>query len=205
MLNADWKNKEEGYISAPGGGGTFIKTALEKIGGYNNGLTSAEETDVGIRLREAGYRIYLISDVMAMHDYGVNSVADLLMRFYGSGRGRFRILVSDNVPLEIRKWSWALPKQAAAILSVILLLIVTGFTYLALLMVMAYPVAYLVRVLITDWKHIVTRKNGMDAFLYSYIYYITKPLVLMGMLREFFTYTIKQMNRADRMKHPEKA
>jgi cellulose synthase/poly-beta-1,6-N-acetylglucosamine synthase-like glycosyltransferase len=192
MLNADWKNKEEGYISAPGGGGTFMKAALEKIGGYNNGLTSAEETDVGIRLRDAGYRIYLISEVMAVHDYGVNSVGELLKRYYASGRGRFRILVCDNVPAEIRRWSWALPKQAVAVLSIMFLLMFSGHKFVVVFLVAAYPVLYLARVIISDWTLIVTRKNGLDAFLYSYIYYITKPLVLLGMIRESIVY-IKQM------------
>lgn len=191
MLNVDWKNKEEGYINAPGGGGTFMKAALEKIGGYNNGLTVAEETDIGIRLRDAGYRIYLINDVMAVHDYGVNSVGDLLVRFYGSGRGRFRILICDNVPPEIRRWSWALPKQAATVLAILLMLIFSGHIYVAILLLAAYPVVYLARVIISDWKHIMTRKHGLEAFLYSYIYYITKPLVLLGMIRELAVYTIK--------------
>lgn len=205
MLNVDWLNKEEGYINAPGGGGTFMKAALEKIGGYNSCLTVAEETDVGVRLRDAGYRVYLLNDVMAIHDYGVNSFSALLMRIYGSGRGRFRILVCDNVPQEIRKWSWALPKQAAAFLAIIFLLQISGFSNLALLLILAYPLAYLARVIISDWKHIITRKHGLDAFLYSYIYYITKPLVLLGMVREFLVYTIKHINKNNRMKLSVKA
>ena len=195
MLNVDWKKKEEGYINAPGGGGTFIRSALEKIGGYNIGLTSAEETDVGIRLRNAGYKICLINDIMATHDYGVNSFGELLKRIYGSGRGRFRILVCDKVPPEIRRWGWALPKQAAVVLSIILLLIFCGFLYVAIFLLVAYPVLYLARVIISDWNHIINRKHGLEAFLYSYIYYITKPLVLMGMIYESVVYAFKQLNK----------
>ncbi len=193
VLNVDWKNKEEGYINAPGGGGTFLKAALEKIGGYNNGLTSAEETDVGIRLRDLGYRIYLINDVMAVHDYGVNSVMELIMRFYSSGKGRFRILLCDNVPFEIRKWSWNLPKQAVIVLVAILLLVFFGYVYVAIALLLSYPVVYFARVIITDWKHIITRKHGLDAFLHSYIYYIMKPVVLFGMIRESVSYCMKQL------------
>ncbi|HBG04812.1 MAG: hypothetical protein A2075_11565 [Geobacteraceae bacterium GWC2_58_44] len=191
MLNVDWKNKEAGYINAPGGGGTFLKRLLDNIGGYNSGLTSAEETDVGIRLRDAGHRIYLMDQVMAVHDYGVNGVRQLLMRFYGSGRGRFRILLCDNVPPEIRRWSWALPKQAAAAAAIIALLFWSGLVRTAIFLLAAYPVLYLARVVISEWKQIVTRKHGWDAFLHSYIYYLTKPLVLLGMIREMTAYLAK--------------
>ncbi|MBI5237015.1 MAG: glycosyltransferase [Deltaproteobacteria bacterium] len=193
MLNIDWKKKEEGYISAPGGGGTFIRAALEKIGGYNSALPMAEETDVGIRLGSAGYRIYLINDVMAAHDYGVKSLWELIKRFYASGKGRFRILVCDNVPPEIRKWSWSLPKQAAAAIAAISLLLLSGYTYAIIILLLSYPVIYLPRVVISDWKNIVTRKFGMDAFLYTYTYGLMKPVILLGMIRESVVYAVKRL------------
>ncbi len=191
ILNVDWKNKEEGYINAPGGGGTFIKAAIEKIGGYNSGLTLAEETDLGIRLRDIGYRIYLINDVMAVHDYGVKSILELIKRFYAQGKGQFKILVCDNVPPEIREWSWNLPKQAAAVLAIMLLLLFSGHIYAIMALLFLYPVVYLARVIVSDWRHIITRRHGMDAFLYSYIYYVMKPVILFGMMREAISHTLK--------------
>ena len=193
VLNIDWKKKDEGYINAPGGGGTFIKGALEKIGGYNSGLTVAEEIDVGIRLREAGYKIYLINDVMAVHDYGVNTIREFVMRFYVSGKGRFRILVCDNVPPEIRKWSWNLPKQAAVVLPAISLLLFSGYAYVIIAVLLSYPVVYLAIALVSSWKYIITRKLGLDAFLYSYTFCIMKPVILLGMIRESVAYGLKRL------------
>jgi len=193
VLNIDWKKKEEGYINAPGGGGTFIRAALEKIGGYNVGLPVAEEIDIGIRLRAAGYRICLINDVMAAHDYGVNSVWELALRYYGSGRGRFRILVCRDVPEEIRKSSWKLPRQAAIALAVISLMLFLGYGYEVLALLFSYPVIYPAVVVLADWKNIVTKKLGLDAFLYTYIFGVMKPVIFLGMVRESVEYGIKRL------------
>lgn len=195
VLNIDWKKKEEGYVNAPGGGGTFIRAALEKTGGYNIGLPVAEEIDIGIRLRAAGYRICLINDVMATHDYGVNSVWELALRYYGSGRGRFRILVCRDVPREIRKSCWKLPRQAAAVLAVITIMLLLGYSLEVLALLLLYPAVYPAVVVMADWKNIVTKKLGLDAFLYTYIFGMMKPVIFLGMLRESVAYGIKSLKQ----------
>jgi glycosyltransferase involved in cell wall biosynthesis len=192
MLSVDWKTKEGGYANAPGGGGTFLKSVLQQIGGYNNGLTLAEETDIGIRLRNIGQKIYMIDDTMAIHDYGVNNFRELVKRYYGQGRGRFRTMIASNVPLEIRKWSYSLPLQAAVMLILMAIMIYYGYLSATIILMALYPVIYFIRVIITDWKYIVTRKYGLNAFLYSYIYYIMKPVILWGIFCEFIVYTVKR-------------
>ena len=195
MLNMDWKKKEEGLIEAPGGGGTFIKAALEQVGGYNACLSLAEETDIGIRLRAKGYKIYLLNDAMAVHDYGVKNIRDLCFRYFAHGRGRFRILVCENVAPAVRKWSLKLPVQAAAALAVLGLFLVRGHIPAAMALLLAYPVVYIVRVIVSDWKYIMKRKQGLYAFLYSYVNYLMKPVIFAGMLMECIAYTMRLFRR----------
>jgi glycosyltransferase involved in cell wall biosynthesis len=203
MLNIDWKMKKEGYINAPGGGGTFTTTALKEIGGYNGSLVLAEETDVGIRLRNVGHSIYMINDIMAAHDYGVNTVSELCKRFYSHGIGRFRILTSDNVPPEIRKWSYKLPLQAMAILLILLASAHYGYLLESIILVTAYPIIYIIIALMAGRKYM-TKKGDLDPFLYFYISAVMKPIILLGMLKESVVYSIKQLKKKNQPRVPKK-
>jgi glycosyltransferase involved in cell wall biosynthesis len=193
MLNIDWKKKDEGYINAPGGGGTFIKAAIEKIGGYNAGLPVAEEIDIGIRLRAAGYRICLINEPMASHDYGVNSLRALVRRYYDAGSGRFRILICRDVPEEIRKSSWKLPRQAGALLAAVTFMVFLGYGYETLTLLLSYPALYPAVVVLADWKNIIRKRLGLDAFLYTYIFGVMKPVIFLGMVMEAGSYAMKRL------------
>jgi glycosyltransferase involved in cell wall biosynthesis len=190
VLNIDWKRKQAGFIESPGGGGTFRRTALEQIGGYNSNLRVAEETDLGIRMRRMGYKIYMINDVMAQHDYGVNTISDLIRRYYNLGKCRFNILTSGAVPRALKSWALALPKQALLALSLMLLMLLCGYFVTVIAFIFAYPAVYAVLVLIRDRRQIMKRGVDIDAFLHSYLYYLMKPVILLGMVKEALSCTL---------------
>lgn len=188
VLNIDWKRKQAGFIESPGGGGTFRKDILEMVGGYNCLLTHGEEMDLGMRMREIGHKIYMVDAVMAEHDYGVWNLAELFQRYFASGKGRFKIIAAGNVPPQLLQWALALPKQAVIAIAAMVLATLIGHLQIVLTFFLAYPLAYALLVLIRDRHLIITRGGGIDAFIYSYLYYMMKPVILLGMLSESVAY-----------------
>ncbi len=68
-----WKTAHLGEIDAPGGGGLFRVTALREVGGYDDTMAAAEETDVGHRLRRRNFKILRLPEPMAQHDMHMHS------------------------------------------------------------------------------------------------------------------------------------
>jgi len=76
ILLSHWKNKKEGYSSATGGGGTYKKSCLLRVNGYDERIRKGQETELGERLRKAGYKIWFLNTIMGIHNYGVKSIID---------------------------------------------------------------------------------------------------------------------------------
>jgi len=94
ILTYPWLIQRPGYVDAPAAGGTFLKGALEAVGGYNADVLRGEETELGMRLRGAGYRILSIDRRMATHSLHdqVGGIRGLWSRYRGNGRSYARVL-----------------------------------------------------------------------------------------------------------------
>lgn len=92
ILEYPWKMRRPGDVDAPGAGGTFLKSALAEVGGYNSDVSRGEETELGARLRDRGYRVLLIDHSMGTHDYGIRHVGGLWARYKNMGRSFARVL-----------------------------------------------------------------------------------------------------------------
>jgi len=182
VLSTEWKVKQVGYIDSPGCGGTFIKAALDKVGGYNSQASIAEETDLGIRLRQEGYAIRLIDSNMCIHDYGVNNILGLIYIYFRNGKARGKLYLMQNMPWEIRKISLKLLIQGLVMLLAMVLFIITGYVALIVILccigpILLFPYIYFKR-------HLILSKNkiGISGFIYYYLDTFMKPVVLTGII-----------------------
>lgn len=107
ILQYAGKGKQPGDVGASAAGGTFLRSALEETGGYNSELLCGEETELGHRLGQHGYRILLIEQIMGTHDFGIRGLGGLWARYRNAGRAFARILQLPEVP------SLAAEKRAA--------------------------------------------------------------------------------------------
>ena len=179
-LHHGWEIKQVGFVEAPGGGGTFLKSALLDVGGYAANLPGMAETEIGIRLREKGHRILLIDEVMGTHDYEITTLSQLLKWYYDRGYGVFgRILTFPEAP------AWR-PVQVvarkdlvftAACLALTVVLFISGYWFLVLLL----PLALVVYVLLRYWNYGPVEKRWHTLTFYLLVY-IGKPVVALGSL-----------------------
>jgi hypothetical protein len=92
ILSIDWESKPIGEVQAPGGGGLFHREKLIKVGGYRNDLTAAEETELGARIIDNGYKIKRIPVPMCKHKLGISRFPQFWTRAKRSGCSRMQIL-----------------------------------------------------------------------------------------------------------------
>ena len=85
VLLAHWAGRKEGYHEATGAGGTYLKSALLTINGYDERIRKGQETELGERFLDAGFKIWFMNEPMGIHDYGVRKLTDLVKIFYLDG------------------------------------------------------------------------------------------------------------------------
>ncbi len=182
VLNYPWSVRESGFVDAPGGGGTFLRSALEITGGYNPLILKGQETELGYRLRAKGYRIYMIDHTMGVHDYGIDSLNGLVKRSYlmGISYGMVMTMSRERSYGDLFRRARNLILQGVVFLALVLFLLVTG----RILFVLALPLLTALYVVARYYREIFRNKN-----LYGYAYYLlmhlNKPVVLLGMTTFF--------------------
>lgn len=190
----NWEIKQTGFVDAPGGGGTFLKSALLDVGGYAAGLPGMAETEIGIRLRGKGYRILLIDEVMATHDYEVTTLGQLLQWYYRRGYGHFGPILTfpeapawRNVQIIARK-DLIFTAVSLAFTGTVLF---NGYWYLVFLL----PLLLILYVVLRYWNYGPADKRWQTLTYYLLIYG-GKPVVALGSLtyllrHSFFKYVDK--------------
>jgi glycosyltransferase involved in cell wall biosynthesis len=80
LLLHDYGNRKPGFIDAPGAGGTFLKRVLLDVNGWDERIPRGEETELGERLRKAGYKIWFLDKKMGAHNQDNISLVQFLDR-----------------------------------------------------------------------------------------------------------------------------
>lgn len=92
IIGADWTFYSSGQALAPGSGGLFRTSVLKEIGGYSPILVAGEETELGSRLRKAGYKILCLNNQMASHELELKSFFQYWKRCIRGGRAIAELL-----------------------------------------------------------------------------------------------------------------
>jgi GT2 family glycosyltransferase len=82
--NIEW-NCEEGEIQAFGGDVLIKRSVLESVNGYNDLLSAGEDPELSYRIRQAGWKIIGLPDLMTHHDIAMDSLSQYLRRSVRSG------------------------------------------------------------------------------------------------------------------------
>lgn len=75
----------EHFVNTPNGG-TFRKSALVSVNGYDERIKKGQETELGQRFQKAGYKILYRHVCQGVHDFDISTTSDLLQRFLNDGR-----------------------------------------------------------------------------------------------------------------------
>jgi len=182
VLNYPWSIRRSGFVEAPGAGGTFLKGVLQMINGYNPLILKGQETELGYRIRQKGYRIYKIEHTMGVHHYGINNLCDLAKRSYlmGISYGMILTMPREQSYADLFWRARNMLAQGIIFLVLVLILVITGKPLFLLFL----PVVTVLYVLLRYWKDVFRRKDW-----YGYAYYmlmhLNKPVVFFGIISFF--------------------
>jgi len=78
------KNLKDHFVKTPNGG-TFKKSALISVNGYDERIKKGQETELGSRFAEIGYKILFLNIPQGVHDFEIKSIIDMIKRNYLNG------------------------------------------------------------------------------------------------------------------------
>jgi glycosyltransferase involved in cell wall biosynthesis len=197
VLSYPWQKRQTGYINAPGAGGTFLKHVLIKLGGYNSGIRCGEETELGFRVIQAGYKIYMIGCDMGTHDYGINNMFDLFAQSFTMGKSFGKMLILPAMPSyrDLRMHAKNVLIQGIFALAVAVFVILIKQAEFLLVT----PIILIVYVIIRYRKEYASQQDRYVLFYYMFMH-LCKPVVFSGVLVYLFRYSAKKCSRLIRLK-----
>lgn len=83
--------KKEGYTRFTSTGATYLKHALLSVNGYDERIRRGQETELGDRFRNAGYKIWCTGYEMGSHNFGINSVQQLFKKEFLQGKSNVQV------------------------------------------------------------------------------------------------------------------
>ena len=180
ILEYPWKVKEVGEIDAPGGGGTFVRSALDDVNGYDPEILKGQETELGCRLRQRGTRILLIDVVMGIHDYEIRSLMDLWVYYEKRGQSFAHLLGLPESPSieEAQRAARRMHFQIPMVALSFILLCMAGLWWILLVI----PLALISYITVRYWQPPKLRHLRISYFLLDYFF---KPVVWWGMIRVY--------------------
>ena len=179
---------KERYCESTNGGGTYIKEKLLSINGYDERILKGQESELGVRYRQKGFKILYIDEVQGLHNFGLDSVSDFI-RFsltYGRSGGyllKMKEDLNDFIILSAQSIKKILISNILS-LSVILISIVTIKWYLI-------PVYYFVRISFILFKAAVLKRRSPRQIIFSLTQYLFSFFTFLGIVKVLADPTFK--------------
>jgi GT2 family glycosyltransferase len=190
LCSLEWQ-KQPGYISACGGIFMTRVEVFRSVGGFRNDVMAAEDDELCLRVRRAGWKILAVDEQMVLHDSAITRFSQWWTRArragmaYAQGAALHGSSPERHFVRECKSiWFWGLGVPAAT-------LTLTGPTSgLSLFALLAYPA-------LATKIYRAARKRGWshnEAWIYAYFTVIGKYPALLGVMQ--FHYRTRWQKRA---------
>jgi len=140
LCDIEWGDSPLGEVKGCGGDSVARVAAIKQVNGFRADMICGEEPEMCIRLRQAGWRIWRLSDDMTFHDAAMYRVSQWWKRMLRTGFGTAQGFTLHGAPperhcvVEVRRgWIWGL------CIPVVTLLLIPIVHWWALVLLIVYP------------------------------------------------------------------
>ncbi len=178
-IRRDMIMHKEHYCESTNGGGTYKKEALLNIQGYDERILKGQESELGYRFRNAGYKILFIDEIQGIHNFGLDSILDFFKSKYIYGRSLgYIIKIKDDLNIVIKNFQKVGYKTIINNLVSLIIIFSSIFTrsYWVLLCYYFSRLAYIV--IIKKIK----KKSTTRELIYNLIQYLFSFAIFFGIL-----------------------
>jgi len=182
LMSSAWDGPRDGPAASTSAGGTYRRKSLMNVNGYDERLVMGEETELGDRFRNHGFKIWSIDHPMGIHRYALNGLADYLKRCVKNGRIQARSLF---IPSESDYFRRSRRLVHINVLFHFLFILALGMTFLA-----RQPIfivySFCVYLIFLFAKYLIIRriKSGR-LFLHFVVMNLARPFSFWGQCTEY--------------------
>jgi glycosyltransferase involved in cell wall biosynthesis len=170
-------HKERLYEST-NGGGTYKRSKLISVNGYDERILKGQESELGVRYREKGYKILFIDIVQGVHNFDINSMLDFIRFKFNYGRSfGYLLKIKEDEGAYIRRNKKASKKILlinSFSLATILISVFTGYFFVI-------GIYYGLRLLQVFFRALLRKKTGRQ-FFHDILQYIFSFATYLGIL-----------------------
>ena len=174
---------KERFCDATNGGGTYIKTKLLDVDGYDERILKGQETDLGLRYRKNGNKILFIDEVQGLHNFDINSIWEFAKSKFVYGKSKGFLLKLDSSSSEFiknhNKRSINILLKSTFSLCFIMFSIVMNCLYLI-------PIYYFLKLSYLLLLNKLIYNKSRRELVYELFQYLFEFFVYLGMLCMFF-------------------
>lgn len=179
-IRRDDINHQERFCESTNGGGTYLKSKLLRVNGYDERILKGQESDLGIRYRAKGFKILFIDQIQGVHNFDIDSAFDFIkFKYYYGKSGGYLLKAKSDVNDYIRSIKKAAQKILISnffSLFVILTGVVSGY-YVIL------PIYYLARLSLLFFRVKIKQKKSNRVLLHDLVQYIFLFSTFFGVLK----------------------
>lgn len=180
--------RNEGYTTNTSGGGTYRKAALLAVDGYDERIKKGQESELGARLRQRGYKIWFIPIKQGKHNFDINNTWQMLKRFFGDGvsTGYLTLLASRE---KQNHYIQSYKKNGVRILSTYTSLVI--FLLVGFVTKSKTPLTCMVMFVLINLFNIARKKQHSIRYkIYRLVVWIFQPVSFLGILYFFFMHMV---------------
>jgi hypothetical protein len=187
LCHMEWRSRPGEALSS---GGIFMARAeaFDQVGGFNRAIVAGEESELCLRLRQAGWKIICLPQPMAIHEAGITRFAQWWKRTVRAGHSYAQGMAVRGLRGEkhharqvFSSFLWGLLAPAAAVGSLIAGRWIAWSPWIALAVLLAFGAlgarVYRSRRALGD--------GPRDAALYAAFCLLGKPAMALGSLKFF--------------------
>jgi len=198
-IRRDGIDHKKHFCESTNGGGTYLKKALIHVDGYDERILKGQESELGYRFREAGYKIIFIDSVQGSHNFDLNGWADFFKSKYVYGRSYGFIL---KLKEDINPFIKGFKKAAVKVLinnTFSVLLILVCLLINAEWVILLY---YLLRVFYLYTLNKIIKRRTHRQLTYSFMQYLFSFATYLGILSVLLNPRYKPLNKQRLKKMP---
>jgi glycosyltransferase involved in cell wall biosynthesis len=182
IMSGAWIDPQEGFIHATAAGGTYRRQALLQMNGYDERVTLGEETELGERFREAGFKIWSIKDLMGIHDYGAVGFFDYVRLSLKDGKCKTKLTI---LPDKSNYFNSNRHYARNNIFHVFLMIFFMGMVVYLKKWILFPFFIFLFFALILVKYLVILKVRQRNRLLYYILMNIMKPVVFIGQIQEW--------------------
>lgn len=164
--------KKEGYTTFTATGATYLKAALLAVNGYDERIRRGQETDLGERFRNSGYKIWRTAHKMGSHNFDIRNLCQYIEKYEINARSLLQLAFFKGGSSFIRSAKIKITKQ---VIKLLLFFIVSAISLIF------NNLAFIILYLLFFW-------GLRNKYIFSKGFIHSPGLVILRLLIDFFFY-----------------